>query len=176
VPPESDSKNARLVSVERLIRKLDEFADAHREGALLVLEALPDSLGRLQSVASTDRVGEVLIRASDRAAHQFAGSVWARTGWNRVEFALEGAKDTLGAASLALLTDLSASDDCRMLDWRAVLTRVFPGNARRTLLCDCVYDLAGITTSAVVWVEPYQADDWEASRRYPTTEILWRKP
>lgn len=60
------------------------------------------------------------------------------------------------------------------LSWRVILTRIVPGDAARTLCCDPGYDLEGIESPAVVWVEPYAGADWKQSQRYPLTTLVWR--
>ena len=80
------------------------------------------------------------------------------------------------SGATALINELLADADCGGLDWRAVLTQIFPGDAARTLACDPGYDLAALQTSAVVWVQPYSGPDWELPQRYPTTRVLWQRP
>lgn len=165
----------RSRAVDRLLRKLDELAQDRSEGALLVLEAVPECLTRLKGIAPARLVDDILAEASHRAYRHFPDATWARTSFNRYEYLVVGFKPELAAVSARLLRDLVADEDTAMLEWRAILTRIFPGSSRRTLECDAGYDLANLSTSAVVWVEPYPSDDWQEPQRYPTTEILWRK-
>lgn len=179
--PDHSVANDRLVNdtrashIERLHTRIGELADDRRDGALLLIEALPSSLARIKSRLPEQKVAEILLAAADRAARRFAAFPSARTSWNRYEIALEGAQVELVHDATALINELLADVDCCDLDWRAVLIQIFPGDASRTLACDPGYDLAALETSAVVWVQPYSGPDWELPQRYPTTHVLWQR-
>lgn len=168
--------DTRTSDIERLHRQIAELADDRRDGALLLVEALPSSLARIKAKLPEQKVLQTLLTAADRAARRFAPSPSARTSWSRYEVVLEGAQVELVSGATALINELLADADCGGLDWRAVLTQIFPGDAARTLTCDPGYDLAALETSAVVWVQPYSGTDWELPQRYPTTRVLWQRP
>jgi hypothetical protein len=159
----------------RLLAAVEAIAVSRQEGAFLVLEAERGSLACLRrSGASDEELDAILSRAAQVALGRLPGATCARTSWNRHELALLGSRDHLAAAATSLLTELLAHPGCGRLGWRAVLTRILPGEALRTLHCDAGYALETITSSAVVWVEPYPGDDWKQSQRYPTTAVVWQ--
>lgn len=143
---------------------------------MLVLEAQNASLERLrQAGASEERVGALLQQAATVAGSLLPDVEWDRTGWSRLECALPGHHDELAELAKSLVAGLLQRSELRGLQWRAVLTRVFPGDALRTLYCDPEYDLADSQSSLVAWVDPYAGDDWQDAQRYPTTTILWQE-
>lgn len=173
--PTDERKPLRQTMVEGLLRAVDAIAAGSEPGAVLVLEAEPRSLRVLMTLATPVHVDDVLTSASQHAVRRFPRAPWGRTSWNRYEFVVVGERDALAARAKSLVSDLLADDETKVIDWRAVLTRVVPGDARRTVACDPGYDLADVTCSAVIWVDPYPHDDWQQSQRYPTISVLWRR-
>lgn len=161
-------------SLESLAAAVDAIAASHKNGAILLLEPDSASIRRLrESGVAEDILTKLLLEGFDTAARHFAGAPCARATWSSTQFALTGEREYLVRSAKALVAELIAHPDCGRLIWRAILTRVFPGDARRTLQCDPAYDLQQLASSAVVWVDPYSGNDWEESQRYPTTSILW---
>jgi hypothetical protein len=157
----------------RVLATVEGIAASRGEGALLVLELERRSLERLQRGVSEERRASLLLQAADVASSCLSDARWARTAWSRFECALSGPREQLAAAAKLLVAGLRAQPDLQGLHWRAVLTRIFPGEPLRTLYCDPEYDLAGLEGSLVAWVEPYAGDDWQEAQRYPTTTLLW---
>jgi hypothetical protein len=159
----------------RVLATVEALAASRGDGALLVLEVEKRSLERLRrSGALDERVASLLLQAADVAENSLPHAGWARAAWSRFECALPGGREELTEVAKTLLASLLEQPALRPLCWRAVLTRVFPGEALRTLYCDPANDLAGIDGSLVAWVEPYAEDDWQESQRYPTTTIVWK--
>jgi hypothetical protein len=153
---------------------LEAIACAEDDGALLRLEACPDSIHGTGDAAVPDEDLDAEIVGAARVAADLLGRVrWCRTSWTRIEFALDGTREALGERAKCLLVHLDASS---ALSWRAILIRVFPGEVARTLQCDPGYDIAPLRGSFVAYVEPYEGDDWRESQRYPTTTVVWRAP
>jgi hypothetical protein len=159
----------------RVLATVEAIAASRGQGALLVLEAQNASLERLrQAGASDERLNAWLLQAATTAENLLPDADWARTGWSRLECALAGEHDELAEVAKSLITGLLERADGKGLQWRAVLTRVFPGEPLRTLYCDPEHDLASIQCSLVAWVDPYAGDDWLEAQRYPTTTLLWQ--
>jgi hypothetical protein len=159
----------------RVMATVEAIAAARGEGALLVLEAQNASLERLKRAGVSDeRIGALLLQAATAAGDLLPDVEWARTGWGRLECALPGQHDELAEVAKSLVTGLLEGGEWKGLHWRAVLTRVFPGEPLRTLYCDPEHDLAAIQCSLVAWVDPYAGDDWLEAQRYPTTTLLWQ--
>lgn len=154
---------------------IEAISAAREQGASLLLQASSASIRRLREAGISEEVlSTLLYEAFNTAARYFAGAARERTTWNSTQFALVGPHERLIATAKDLVTTLIAHPECGRVGWRATMTRVFPGDASRTLQCDPGYDLQHLTASAVVWVEPYPFDDWRESQRYPTTTILWQ--
>lgn len=158
----------------RVLSTVEGIAASRGEGALLVLELERRSLERLRRGVSEERRAALLLEAADVIASCLPDSRWARTAWSRFECALPGSREQLAEAATLLVAALREQPDLHGLHWRAVLTRIFPGEPLRTLYCDPEYDLAGLQGSLVAWVEPYAGDDWQEAQRYPTTTLLWK--
>ncbi len=158
----------------RLVAAVEEIAASGRDGAVLMFEAEGSSLERLrQGGASDEQVAAIFLEAPRVAGSLVPNAEWVRTGWSRFECAVPGDREALGDSARTLIKGLLCHPDFCSLRWRATLTRIFPGEALRTLVCDPGYDLAAAKTWVVAWVDPYAGDDWKESQRYPTTTILW---
>jgi len=165
-------------STENLFTAILDIADSRRDGILFVLEPQSSSLHRLRRDGASDaQIEAILLQAQHRAVNSLPVLAHARTLWSRFAFAMADTSESLVEPVKAFVANLLGHHDCKNIDWLAVLTRVFPGDARRTLQCDPGYDLRLIMSSALVWVEPYGGggDDWELGQRYPSTRILWHK-
>jgi hypothetical protein len=159
----------------KLLAAVEAIALARQDGALLLVEAESTSLKRLRAAGASDAdLTTILLHAFQLASDALPDAASARTAWNRCELAVPGARATVITAATTLVAGLTAHPTCGSLRWRAILTRVFPGEALRTHHCDPGYDLAHLTSSCVVWVDPYPGDDWRQSQRYPTTTVVWQ--
>jgi hypothetical protein len=161
---------------EKLVAAVEALASSRRDGAVFSLEADHRSLERLlEGGASAERVAEILLQASRLAASTLPDANWVRTRWSRFESSLPGPRDELADVARKLVTKLLDDPASGRLSWRAVLIRIVPNEALRTMDCDPGYDLAALEGSFVAWVDPYPGDDWRESQRYPTTTILWKR-
>jgi hypothetical protein len=164
------------IAHDKVLVAVEAIAASRQDGAVFVLEAGSESLKRLHECgASDEHVAEIILRASRIAASTLPTTEWARTGWSRFESALPGQRDELADFARTLVARLLHDPDSGRLSWRTILTRIFPGEALRTMHCDPGYDLAEATGSFVAWVDPYPGDDWRESQRYPTTTFLWQR-
>ena len=158
----------------RVLATVEALAASRASGALLVLELEKRSLERLRRGGAPDELGDsLLLQAAQVAETSLPHAEWARTAWSRFECALPGEREELTEQAKQLLLRLLEQPALRPLRWRAVLIRVFPGEALRTLYCDPERDLARLEGSLVAWVEPYAGEDWQESQSYPTTTIVW---
>lgn len=163
------------IAHDKLLAAVEAIATSREEGAVFVLEAESGSLNRLRECgASDERVAEIILRASQIAGSALPTAEWARTLWSRFESALPGPRDELAEVARTLVAKLLDDPNSGTLSWRAILTRIVPGEALRTMHCDPGYDLARAKGPFVAWVDPYPGDDWRESQRYPTTTILWQ--
>jgi hypothetical protein len=159
----------------RVLSTVEGIAASRGEGALLVLELERRSLQRLRRGGiSEELAASLLLQAADVATSCLPDARWARTAWSRFECALSGPQEQLAEAAKRLVVGLREQPDLQGLHWRAVLTRIFPGEPLRTLYCDPEHDLTGLAGSLVAWVEPYAGNDWQEAQRYPTTTVLWK--
>lgn len=162
---------------ERFFRSVERLARWRIDAAVLHLEADPkDTRGKPISAGPDDGIGTKLVQAYEMAERLLRPEGSIRDGWDRFQFVLRGGRDTLVAQSIDLLKDLANQPVYGHIRWRAILVRVFPGDAQRTHMCDPGYDLEPIKAPAVVWVEPYLHDDWRESQGYPTVTQMWPTP
>ena len=159
----------------KYLAAVEKIASSYVEGAVLRLEADPTALEALDRRAVPhDDVVAILRQAYKLADATLRPKASETQAWNRHELALVGTRDALAHAATALIRELLLHAECGRVGWRAILIRIFPGEALRTHLCDPGYDLAPIRSSAVVWVQPYPGDDWQESQRYPTVTLVWQ--
>ena len=164
----------RLAREARYLAAIEMLADSRVDGAVLWLEADRHDLRHPRWADAPDAtIVNVFERAAAMAAGRLNPEAAIKGGGGRHDFVLQGAREHLAAAAIDLVQALMRDPECGRIGWRAILVRIFPGEALRTLHCDPGYDLAEIKGPAVVWVNPYPHDDWRQSQRYPTTELLW---
>lgn len=171
----ADDAATRAAAVAGLVAAVDAAAAEGLAGALLLLEADGPSLDLLRGRGESDaNLDEMLRRAFRVAARTLPGVVAsARTSWRGHEFALLGGREDLVNSAKSLLLRLLGHPQCGCVSFRLVLTRIVPGDGRRTASADPGYDLASAPKSFVAWVDPYSAEDWQKSQRYPKTTIVF---
>jgi hypothetical protein len=167
------SANERSTALEALYADVGFVAAAHQPGALLWIEAERRSLRRLRAADVSTQDLERMLADAAAIGKDLVGANAVRVLWARHEFLLRGTREELAPRLQALASALSADRRTAGISWLVVATRIFPGEADRTLRCDPGYDLAGVTSSAAFWVEPFPGDDWTESQRYPITAMLW---
>jgi hypothetical protein len=166
----TEHKTARA----RFVRAVEKLAESRSEAAILRLEADRAGIHRLRRTGRPDAsIDDTLLCAAGIAEAHRPHAASARGGYYEHEIALEGSSDQLVTWAIELIEILARHPMCGSIGWRAVLIRIFPGEALRTFHCDPGYGLAPITPPAVVWVEPYPHDDWQQSQRYPTVTRMW---
>jgi hypothetical protein len=156
-----------------LVAAIRDASLRSRAGAVLFLEATASSVDELRRGESDAALHARLLGAFHMAAHLLSAQTFARAAWRGCQFLLAGSREELSALATELLQRLLARPDRACLEWRLVLTKLFPGDPERTLRCDPGYDLNGVRGSFVAWVEPYAGHDWRESQRYPSTEIVF---
>ncbi len=161
---------------ERFLRAIKRIAKSRIDAAVLRLEADRGTLRGLQQAGMQDADIIGLLGQAARMADAQLHPEGMTSIWGEYHLVLIGSREELVSESMKLIEALSNHPVCGKISWRAILVRVFPGEAQRTLWCDASYDLAPINAPAVVWVEPYPNDDWRESQRYPTVTLMWPNP
>jgi hypothetical protein len=162
---------------ERFLRAIKRIAKSRIDGALLSLAADRAALRGLQQAGTpgsdiVSMIGQTVGMADTQLRPE--GSM--TSGWGEHKFVVVGSRERLVSESIKLIQAISHHPVCGQIGWRAILVRIFPDEALRTLWCDPGYGLAPIKAPAVVWVEPYSHDDWKESQRYPTVTPMWPRP
>lgn len=161
----------RRAALRALHQRLAEAANDGLEGAWVTVDIADRSRAALRSFEDdeSDAFARHLAQITRADAPE---AQWVRTAWVRHEGILLGTRAEVTTIARRIALRLTSHALAGRLAWLVVLTRIFPGNAKRTLFCDAHYDLAKLQTTSVVWVEPYPDDDWQKSQRYPTATLV----
>jgi hypothetical protein len=162
---------------ERFMRSVERLARWRIDAAVLHLEADRNDIRRQPEAGIPKHdINKRLLQAARTAEELLRSEGSRRSGWGEFHFVLRGDRETLVAQSIDLIKALMRRPVYGQFGWRAILIRIFPGDAQRTHMLDAGYGLEPIKAPAVIWVEPYPHDDWEQSQRYPTVTQMWPSP